>query len=221
MTVNVLFDCGSHTTSRTRMQSFDINETTTIQDLLIQKSDYDFADLSHYYPLSGMFAWGNEYLPYLFVNGKALFDLSFQDAKVIDFLNTHNITDNSIRIVIDAPYAGGFGGEELLDLWNNIYPVLENIAVLFTISGFNLKDLFHYLSKHFVKKQQPPQTCFEIVISRKQWSASELSSLLELSIDKTKELLKLCNYYYDRSKQQYVQGEHTNEIIEKLNNAWC
>ena len=47
-----------------------------------------------------------------------------------------------------------------------------------------------------------------------------MSSLLELNIIKTKELLKLCNYYYDRSKQQYIQGEHTNEIIEKLNATW-
>lgn len=219
MKISVLFDCGPYTSSKTNRQLFDIDETTTIQDLL-KKSDDEIADLSHYYPLSGVLSWGNECLPYLFVNGKVLYNVSFETARVKDFLSTHSITDNSIRIVIDTPLAGGFGGEELLDLWNNIYPVLEIIAVLFTITGFNLKDLFHYLSKHFIKKQQPPQTCFEIVVSRKQWSANELSSLLELNIIKTKELLKLCNYYYDRSKQQYIQGEHTNEIIEKLNATW-
>lgn len=219
MKISVLFDCGPHTSSKTNRQLFDIDETTTIQDLL-NKSDDEIADLSHYYPLSSVLSWGNERLPYLFVNGKVLYDVSFEAASVKDFLSTHSITDNSIRIVIDTPLAGGLGGEELLDLWNNIYPVLEIIAVLFTITGFNLKDLFHYLRKHFIKKQQPPQTCFEIVVSRKQWSANELSSLLELNIVKTKELLKLCNYYYDRSKQQYIQGKHTNEIIEKLNAAW-
>lgn len=219
MKINVLFDCGPCTSSKTSAQLFDISETTTIQDLL-KKSNDEVADLSHYYPLSGVLSWGNECLPYLFVDGKVLYDVSFRDASVKDFINTHNITNNSIRIVIDTPLAGGFGGEELLDLWNNIYPVLEIIAVLFTITGFSLKDLFHCLSKHFIKKQQPPQTCFEIVISRKQWNANELSGLLEFDVVKTKELLKLCNYSYDRSKQQYIQGEHTNEIIAKLKDAW-
>jgi len=219
MKINVLFDCGSYASSKTNDQLFDVDETVTIQDL-IKKSDDEIADLSHYYPLSGILSWGNECLPYLFVNGKVLYDVPFRDARVKDFLNTHSITNNNIRIVIDTPLAGGFGVEELLDLWNNIYPVLETIAVLFTITGFSLKDLFHYLSKHFIKKQQPPQTCFEIVISRKQWNANELSNLLDFDVVKTKELLKLCGYYYDRSKQQYVQGEHTNEIIEKLKDTW-
>lgn len=219
MKIDVLFDCGLYTSSKTSRQLLNIDETTTIQDLL-KKGDDEIADLSHYYPLSGILSWGNECLPYLFVNGKVLYDVSFDAARVKDFLATHNITDNSLRIVIDTPLAGGFGGEELSELWNNIYPVLEAIAVLFTITGFNLKDLFHSLSKHFIKKQQPPQTCFEIVISRKQWNANELSNLLEFNVVKTKELLKLCDYYYDRSKQQYVQGEHTNEIIEKLNDKW-
>lgn len=219
MKINVLFDCGPYTSSKTSRQLLEIDETTTIQDLL-KKDDDEIADLSHYYPLSGILSWGNEYLPYLFVDGKVLYDVSFENARVKDFLNTHSITDNNLRIVIDTPLAGGLGDEELFDLWNNIYPILEATAVLFTITGFSLKDLFRYLRKHFIKQQQPPQTCFEIVISRKQWSANELNDLLGFDIVKTKELLKLCNYYYDRSKQQYVQGEHTNEIIEKLNNTW-
>lgn len=219
MKINVLFDCGPYTSSKTSRQLLEIDETTTIQDLL-KKDDDEIADLSHYYPLSGILSWCNEYLPYLFVDGKVLYDVSFENARVKDFLNTHSITDNNLRIVIDTPLAGGLGDEELFDLWNNIYPILEATAVLFTITGFSLKDLFRYLRKHFIKQQQPPQTCFEIVISRKQWSANELNDLLGFDIVKTKELLKLCNYYYDRSKQQYVQGEHTNEIIEKLNNTW-
>lgn len=183
MKINVLFDCGPYTSSKTSRQLLEIDETTTIQDLL-KKDDDEIADLSHYYPLSGILSWGNEYLPYLFVDGKVLYDVSFENARVKDFLNTHSITDNNLRIVIDTPLAGGLGDEELFDLWNNIYPILEATAVLFTITGFSLKDLFRYLRKHFIKQQQPPQTCFEIVISRKQWSANELNDLLGFDIVK-------------------------------------
>ena len=45
-----------------------------------------------------------------------------------------------------------------------------------------------------------------------------MSSLLELDAEKVKELLKLCDYHYDRTAKQYVQGQHTSEIIEKLTN---
>ena len=79
------------------------------------------------------------------MDGKVLYDVSFENARVKDFLNTHSITDNNLRIVIDTPLAGGLGDEELFDLWNNIYPILEATAVLFTITGFSLKDLFRYL----------------------------------------------------------------------------
>lgn len=144
MKINVLFDCGPYTSSKTSRQLLEIDETTTIQDLL-KKDDDEIADLSHYYPLSGILSWGNEYLPYLFVDGKVLYDVSFENARVKDFLNTHSITDNNLRIVIDTPLAGGLGDEELFDLWNNIYPILEATAVLFTITGFSLKDLFRYL----------------------------------------------------------------------------
>lgn len=218
MKIKVLFQRGSMASSQADEQFFEIEETTTIRDLL-NTSDGEVADLSDYYPLSGVLTWGCEILPYLFVDEKVVYNVLFSDAKVKDFLNTHDITDNIIRIAIDTPLAGGFGAEELYDLWNKIYPALEAIAVMFTITGFSLKALFHCLSQYFVSKNQPPQTCFDIMFSRKRWSAAELSSLLELDVEKVKELLKLCDYHYDRTAKQYVQGQHTSEIIEKLTNC--
>lgn len=195
---------------------FEISEDTTIQELLQISKHGEVADLSNYYPISGIHFWGAEYLPYLFVDGKAMYEVSFSHAKVKDFLDTHNIVDHTLRITVDFPLAGGFGAHELLEAWNNIYPTLEHIAVICTIVGFSLKNLFDYLCKCFVKKGQLPQVCFDIVFLRKQWTSSELSTLLDIDSDKAKELLKLCDYQYSREKMQYVQGEHANEIKEKL-----
>lgn len=197
---------------------FEISENATIQELL-QLSEYEEnADLSSYYPLSG-FLWGEKFFPFLFVDGKVLYDVSFQDAKVIDFINTHNITDNTIRVTIEFPLAGGAGGCELLDIWNNIYPTLAQISVILSITGFSLSGLFRFLKKYFMKKKQPPQVCFGIVFSRKQWNSSELGALIDIPSDKAKELLKLCGYGYDKKQMQYVQGEHSEEIKEKLMNV--
>jgi len=198
---------------------FEVPENATIQDLLQVSGHGEIADLSDYYPLSGAGSWGENYFPYLFVNGKAAYGVLFQDAKIVDFLNTHNITDNTIRVTVEFPLAGGFGAGELLEFWDSIYPALEQIAVICTITGISLKSLFDYLKKHFIKRDQAPQVCFDIVLSRKQWNSSELSSLLDITPDKAKNLLKLCDYQYDRVKMQYIQGEHAEEIKEKLMNA--
>lgn len=124
-----------------------ISENATIQKLLQITEHGIVSDISNYYPLSGLYFYTAECLPFLFIDGKVSYDVSFCDAKVVDFLNTHNITDNTLRITTDLPMAGGLGGPELLEAWNNIYPTLEQIAVLFTITGLSIKSLlFIYVS---------------------------------------------------------------------------
>ena len=197
---------------------FEVSESTTIEELLQISGHCEIADLSDYYPLSAS-SLGDNYFPYLFVDGKVSYDVLFQDAKITDFLDTHNITDHTIRITVEFPLAGVRGPGELWEVWNNIYPTLEQIAVICTLTGISLKGLFDYLKKHFMKKKQAPQVCFDIVLSRKRWNSSELSTLLDIAPDKAKELLRLCDYQYDNSKMQYIQGTHSEEIKEKLMNA--
>lgn len=219
MRIRVLFHHEAADVPYVSEEFVEVPETATIQDLIQLSGHGEIADLSDYYPLSGTNSWGENYFPYLFVNGKAVYGVLFQDAKISDFLSTHNITDNTIRITIEFPLAGGLGAGELLEVWNNIYPTLEQIAVICTIAGFSLKGLFDYLKKQFIKKKQTPQVCFDIVLSRKRWNPHELSALLDITLDKAKELLKLCDYQYDKSQMQYIQGEHSEEIKEKLMNA--
>lgn len=196
----------------------EVNDSMTIQELLA-KAESGWADLSDYYPMSGAFTWNDPLLPYLFIDGKAVYDVAFEDAKVRDFLSTHNISNHTIRVTTGYPWAGGPGFLALVQIWKDIYPYLEAIAVLVTISGFSLKDLYFYLSNHFLKKECPPQTCFDIVFSRACWNASELARLLDIEPERAKELLRLFDYRYDRTQMQYIQGECTNEVKEKLMNV--
>lgn len=192
-----------------------VTDNITVQELL-DRIGSGWADLSDYYPMSGAFTWNEPLLPYLFVEGKVSYNVGFENAKVKDFLYTHNISDHTIRITTGYPWAGGPGVLTLAQLWEDIYPVLEVIAVIATISGFSLKDLFCRLRTHFMKIKQPPQTCFDIVFSRSRWNAFELAELLDIEPARAKELLKLFDYQYDKSQMQYIQGKCTDEIREKL-----
>lgn len=190
-------------------------ENASIQDL-IDSIGWGTADLSEYYPLSGVFSWNSSYVPYLFVNGKVEYDVLFESAHIKDFIYTHNISDNTIKVVVGYPWAGGPGFLELKEIWGHVWPCIEAIAVVCTISGFSLKDLYNYLRTKFMDKGQPPHTCFDIVFSRKQWNALELAKLLDVDVDKAKDLLALCDYQYDRKQQQYMQSNHTEECKKKL-----
>lgn len=195
-----------------------LDDKATIQQLL-DAAGCIHADLSHYYPFSGAFTWNDPFLPYLFTGGKVIYFVSFEDAQVKDFLYTHSIADNTIRVTTGYPWAGGPGFLPLEQIWENAFHVLNTIAVFVTISGFSLKDLFCYLRDRFLPIQQPPQSCFDIVFSRQKWNSSELAKLLDIEHERAKELLKVFGYQYSRKQQQYIQGEKAEEIREKLSNV--
>lgn len=203
----------------TSEEFFEASENTSIQELFQNFGYEDRVDLSEYYPLGRDFCWCKNYLPYLFIDGKVSYDVRFCDSKVTDFLTTHNVADNTIRVTVDLPWAGAVDTSELVAFWNAIYPTLEQVAVICSLTGFNLGSLFSFLRNHFIKEKQPPQTCFDIIFSRNQWNSSELSELLDIEQEKAKEVLKLLDYQYDKTKMQFIQGEHTKEIYEKLLNV--
>ena len=195
-----------------------LDDDATIQQLLNAVGCMN-ADLSHYYPFSGVFTWNDPLLPYLFTDGKAIYFVPFEKAKVKDFLHTHNISDDTIHITTDYPWAGGPGFLPLEEIWESVFPILTIIATFVTISGFSLRDLFCYLQNHFLPEQQPPQTCFDIIFSRKRWNSSELAELLDLEQERAKELLKAFGYLYVPKQQQYIQGEKSEEIRRKLSDV--
>ena len=214
MLVTVLIDNAWKGAEAAEKIQIAVEDHTTIQDLL-NAAGYEMADLSHYYRFSRPFAWSQEVLPYLFCKGKVLYDVQYADATVSDFFKTHGIDDATLRIVVGYPQAGGPGFLELGQLWDRVYPVLEQVVTVVgmaQIAGSAVKRICDF----FRKRKRRPQAVFDIVFSRKQWNASELSEMLELPYDQTKELLVVCAYRYDRKKRMYVATEQSAILAKKF-----
>lgn len=192
----------------------ETGENTTVESL-IRELECGWADLSEYYEFSGRLTWNTDVLPYAIVGDKIVYDIPFSDAKVFDFIKTHDIKNETVNITVGYPWAGGPGFITLVEMWDNAYPILEQIAVLLTL-GVATKDVIKWFCHIFKKREQAPQVCFDIIFSRKQWNHFELAGLLDVPEEKAKELLKLFGYQYDRVQMQYIQGEQTSEIKQKL-----
>lgn len=192
----------------------EIDENATLENLICEL-ECGWADLSEYYEFSGVLTWNTDVLPYAIVGYKIVYDVPFSETKVSDFIKTHSIKNETFYITVGYPWAGGPGFITLLEMWDNAYPVLEQIAVLLTL-GIAAKDVIKWFCHIFKKREQTPQVCFDIIFSRNQWNHFELAGLLDVPEEKAKELLKLFGYQYDRVQMQYIQGEQTLEIKQKL-----
>ena len=193
----------------------DISEQATLQDLL-NKLECGLADVSDYYEFSGPFAWNNFFCPFVLTASGIQFNLPYTDVKLSDFINTHSINSKAIRIVTGYPQAGGPGFIELAEIWNTVQPWLNDIAILLTISGFNIKDTVKWIRSLFDKKKVPPHTVIDMLSTRSQWNHKELALILELPEENAQNLLKAFGYKYDRSLMQYIPGDETQKLREKL-----
>ena len=196
----------------------EINETTTIPDLF-DMVNIPWGDFSDYYRYSGMYYFNRETLPFLLVDKQIQYDVAFTDARIIDFIDTHQIDvgNDKLRILTGYPMAGGLGAPDIIALWIQAYPILEQIAVAFTILDYSMK-IIKSIGKIFEHRRKAPNTVFDIIYTRAQWNPNELAELLQLEPEYIKHLLKALGYVYDRKKMAYVQSECIDDIRNKLNN---
>ena len=178
-----------------------------------------FSDVSDYYPYSGVYSWNAYFLPYVFCEKNAIYDVSYDQANLFDFLQTHNIENDTLYIKTGYPHAGGPGFLELKEIWQSVYPVLEEISVFSSISGLSLFALIKWFCHHFRRRKTKPQTCFDIIYARTRWSHYELASILKITPKQAKSLLVLFGYNYVSAEQQYLQGDNVEEIKNKLTNV--
>ncbi len=199
-------------------QEIDISEDSTLQELL-DVSGYGIADVSEYYKYSGVFTWNCICCPYIISDEGILYNVLFNQIKLKDFIKTHGINNNTIKIVVGYPQAGGPGFNDLKAIWDIVQPYLNDIAILFTISGVNCKSIIDWFRKFFEKKKVAPHTVMDIILSRKQWNHKELADILDVPEENTKYLLKAFGYCYDNKLMQYVPSEKTEELIEKISSV--
>lgn len=195
--------------------NYEIDSNTTLTQLF-NAVGYPHADLSEYYPLSGVFSFNESFLPYIInKNGKIDWSINYENVTVVDFINTHRIENFTIVSKTGYPQCGGPGFKDIVEIWNMVYPVIDQFMTLFgAVSlGRSVKEWFE---SKLQKSDRMPQTFFDLIYSRDCWNHTELADLLEIEYEESKQLLKFLNYSYDNSRKMYIQQPGSIELREKL-----
>ena len=175
--------------------SFTFTENTTIQDLLDATQPY--ACLSLYYNLSKTYCFNEHFFPYIItVDNKIMWNLSYMDTRVIDFIYTHQIDDGIIFAEVGMVQAGGMGFKEIAELWQDIQIFIGYLANCIA----NIKDLLIIIDKikdYYIKKNIPPQSVLDLIYSKDEWNLYQISEHLGLPVDHGKHLLKGLGYKWN------------------------
>lgn len=202
-------------TGKTSKTTVSLNDDTTISELL-SAIGVGTAEFPMYYPFSRSLQFGDPFLPFLISGGHILYDDPFEEAKVKDFIVTMDLPDQEIEIAIGIPWVGGPGLCDIELMWESALQVLGTIAVICSVSGYSMKDSIHWFCNLFQKRKKKPHTVFDIIYSRPMWNHYEIASLLDIELDRAKDLLKVFGYQYDNSKKLYTQREDVDEIKSKI-----
>lgn len=195
-----------------------INDKTTLKDVFI-KSKEVHADVSKYYRLSGKYYYNKERLPYIKnENNLIVWEPYYNQVKVIDFILTHDIKDNTIYADTGIIQAGGVGLKEIIQLWEEYLPIIEQISTFFGLVG-GVVGFGKFLRGIFVDKKKeliPPHSLFDFILERDKWNHYELAESLAIEIEDSKNLLQGLGYKWDKSKKMYVHQGDVNKIKNKL-----
>lgn len=213
---NVLSPYSDGKIPKEKIVELSFNKKTTLQELF-DLSQESYADISKYYKISMPYYHNNRRVPFILVNNKKLiWEPGYNEIKVVDFLTTNDILDNTILADTGIPQAGGPDIKDIIQLWNEYYPIIDQIATCFGFTsgligiGLWVKSLFNK------KKSPPPQSIFDLLLSRKKWNHVYLADLLKIKRDDAKKLLQAFGYKWDASEMLYIQQSDTEEIIKKL-----
>lgn len=190
-------------------QYIEIDKNTTLAEVV------GLADLSLYYPLSGAFSFNNQDVPYIISGKQVLWNQEYKNVKVTDFLETHNIETGILMARGGYAQAGGPGFLDLMEIWESLYPVLDQIVTAAGAVGLTL-GVWKRITTLFQKKEVPPHSCFDVIFSRKMWNHFELAELLEITPDDAKEFLRVAAYHYDRTILMYVQQPEATLVRKKI-----
>lgn len=83
-----------------------LNEDATISELL-SAIGAGTAEFPKYYPFSGKLMFGEPRLPFAVSEGRILYEVPFERAKVCDFISAMDLSNQAIEITVGIPWAGG------------------------------------------------------------------------------------------------------------------
>lgn len=206
----------NHTSESERIEFVTNFDNDTTLEEIFESAGHPYADLSEYYYLSGAFSFNTRSLPFIInSSGRIDWNISYQEAKIIDFIATHHIKNNVITAKIGLIQTGGAGSIDLIDIWNLVYPVLDQIKTIFELGAASI-TMGKWVHSLFHNKDIPPQSYFDLIFSRSNWNHFDLAELIDISPDNARNLLKAFGYIYDKNKHMYVQQSSSLELREKI-----
>jgi len=209
---------------KVHISMLEMEERLKVLKIINSKVSFKIINQNIYYPVSALEC--PEYvLPYIMQDNHIRWYLKYNEVKVIEFLDTHNIKNNEIigcfinndlktNLIIDN-IINALDFKTIERTWVLVYPILEQI--LTTASAIKLLVSAHkFLKKKFGEKVSSINF-FEFITSKNSWKKLELASCLEISPDRAKEILKLCGYKWDSHCKAYLSTNETIQFSNKLN----
>ncbi|EOU1600912.1 hypothetical protein QTI38_04955 [Clostridium perfringens] len=196
----------------------DINDETTLEDIF-KHSNQENADVSRYYLLGGEYYFNQKKLPYIKKKDCSIsWGVDYKNIKVLDFIFTHNIKDNTIYADTEIVQAGGRELKDIWELWNQYYPYIEQIVTTigFIQIGYNFIKFIKDLFKDKKIEKEPPCAFLDLIFSKDEWNHYELAKNLEISSEQAKNFLKGFGYKWNKSKRLYINENNIEEIRHKF-----
>jgi len=130
--------------------------------------------------------------------------------------NDRSVRDNNIRDndTIQTLIATQAGGCDIIELWNEIYPYLDQIGTMLGIAGAAIG--FGAWLKGKFGKSHPPKLITDVVTDKELWNVHELAITLDITDEDAKKVLIGFGYKWDRRYSLYYKTDKTVEIIEKI-----
>ncbi len=197
-------------------REFEYSELTTIE-MINQEYPEFYLYFFNYYTSIYMDLGVVKVLPYLLVNNILQCDVEYQDARLIDFIKTHNISDEVHININYAEIGDAIFFKDIIELWDVFLPILSQLADIIGIYGAG-RLIFSKLSKKFKKNNIPPNYLMDFTYNKNYWNPFEYSKYLGISFDDSKNLIKGFGYKWDRKTQLYMITDTEKDRFLKLFN---
>lgn len=214
--IYVLISCNVWSEEKKLKISF--NNNTTLDTLLrmIGHPDAEI-DFTKYYIFNNEYCHAHRCLPYLISENVAVWFPKYNESNVVDFIKTLNSEKNKIYLSIQASKANGPDLFTIAEMWDKYFPVIAKYSsVIGSVAG--TVTVVKWLKSIFTSKRIPPSSVFELIFSRKAWNHFELSQVLQIDVDNTKNLLQAVGYQWDKKEMMYIQTAQSLNCIDSLSN---
>lgn len=195
----------------TEILDIKFNKNTTLSDITSKiENDLDIFTFSDYYPWSFYWLMIDGICPYIKKDGKMIWNVSYQEVLLVDFLNTHCLTEAD-PIIVYVDNVGGAGdiiANIVFQSWSSLWFALETGMTLFSFMKL-IKDLFGITMKHSPSTHEIKA----LVLERDVWTPQDLSE--EMLIPEEFAKLILDHLGYEEHEGSYWKNSWKVEKLER------